>query len=402
MNQILNHFHQCWNLFSIRILCWRILFGSKWNLFYCFLALLFLYSCQTSNKASKIPVWQVACAENLKSATFLDKHSYYPWQRDREEEPREFSETERQILQSLELGQFNNKFSSSEEQEQPQKNYFRSILPLQSIDGWNFFVIGTVAHPLSRFIENFILLIEGSLGWQKHFLFPAQRQRFKDTKISEWRSGYDLTMFHNDFDHDGRKEFLFTSSTGGSGGYINIELLRIQPVHGQALLQIESLEIPSVHMAEGSFQDNFLVRIQLKEEKSPILIRRLPVARQRELGFDKNGKWTAKDIQVPWLYSEPNWVKPVELSCNNTVYYLLYTLQPLKGIANFDTIGKFKSFWLFQGDKNGQVKSPQQSMSRMGRASEQKQSGNQDWVLIESNFVPAPGNELLEYESLLP
>ncbi|WGK70067.1 hypothetical protein P0082_04195 [Candidatus Haliotispira prima] len=398
---------------------------GKWVLgAICFVSLAgLLMSAGRSPRTNRPPVQNLpqSCIENLEMlAPQNGTQDYYSW-----ENTREFSGVELQAIQSLYLlaenvdvqtenGQDKHQPSESEFEQAPLENgNFRTILPIRNVDGWNLFVLAERFAPDSNFIRSFVLLIEGSNGWQSRYLFPAQ---VGEAGQDHYEGGYDFAMYGSDLNYDGREELVFISHTGMSPGYGNSEILQVSQLSDRIRLELKNLGVPRLHSHRAEFQDGFLVRVQLKEENSPTLISRIPLAKQQEMYFDPNGKWFGGTIR-PWLSEEPTHVQPVEWNCNNSTYELLYTLQPLKGLANADTIGYFGSFWMLQSN-DGRV-----GMGRNGRRAEtivsvpqsQSQSQNQGkesrdsssvpssgWTLIENNFYPFPGNRVLEYESLLP
>ncbi len=374
--------------------------------------LLFIYwGCQTKNIADI----SSCLASNSQDISFQEPETltYYSW-----ENTREFSQLELLAIQNIQFTNYNRIASEAVRnavnaddpagyynnatglvyngvptnqlsQEHLQNENFRVIIPMQEIDGWNLFILAKTFVPESIYMRSFVLMIEGPNGWQSHYFYS----------VEGFSGGYDLSFTVVDLNHDGRKELLFTSHTGGSGNMVTIEILQIhlakQGIKSSTKqaavpqLQLQKLKIPRLHKKQASFQDNFTVMIELKEKKGPILIRRFPIAKEYNLGFDQDGKWTKGD-QTPWLYSQPNRVHKQELQCNGRTYDALYIEQPLKGLANFDSIGYFASTWYLRHRSQNEGTGKEQEISPF------------EWVLLNHKFLPNPGNELVEYQQLLP
>ena len=347
-----------------------------------------------------------SCAASLQTPG--DEKDYYAW-----DSTHDFSQPELQAIKSLRLVSENLHVRTTSGgyrryaipgsklmQEQLLNGKFRSILPIQNVDGWNLFVAAERFAPDSNFIRSFVLLIEGAGGWQSRYLFPAPAgEGTEEGNTGNYLGGYDIAIYSMDLNYNGRKELIFVSHTGGKGSQISCEILQLRQDPELVRLQFEPFEIPRLHSFRAEFKDNFLVSVQLEEQNSPTLIRRLPLARRQNLDYGKNGKWLGGNAR-PRLDETPNHIQPMEWRCNDIRYRLLYTEQPLKGLANADTIGYYQSFWVLQADEEDLV-----DQELAGASSADALAGGSTilyWSLMENRFQPFQGNELFNYESLLP
>lgn len=176
-------------------------------------------------------------------------------------------------------------------------------------------------------------------------------------KQDEWTvqlgGGYDPTLQFIDLNHDGIKDILYQSPTGGSGGLYNYELHTF--AHGAH----EKIELPIQPHVNGQFLDDFRVKIEISPMEEAIII---DVSDRKEeyisLGiYDSNGKSLSfsNPIVDPIAFYEP-------FVLSDSKGYGLKSYQQISGAYHADRLGTIETVWYFE---NGQ------------------------WIVIQTKWVPS-------------
>jgi hypothetical protein len=157
----------------------------------------------------------------------------------------------------------------------------------------------------------------------------------------DYEGGYDPQIKYVDLNHDGVKDMLFSSATGGSGGLYSMAL------HTLADNKLLDLGLPEGITIQAQFQDNYKSTITFNDTSQSYTV---------DLSDRK------EDYERLGLYTDGKLNEPMELIVSPTAFYEpakikgktdkgLKGFQQISGAYKADKIGTATSYWYYENDK---------------------------------------------------
>ncbi|MFC2947113.1 hypothetical protein [Virgibacillus sediminis] len=161
----------------------------------------------------------------------------------------------------------------------------------------------------------------------------------------EWKTsyggGYEPELYFNDLNHDGVRDILYQSATGGSGGLYNYQL------HTLKDNKLDEISLPEQPVS-GEFRDDFKVEIKLTPtDKGQVIDVSSRKTEYIKLGiYNETGKLIeAKSVMIdPIAFFEPSLISVSK-------GYGLKSYQQISGAYRADQLGTVETLWYYEDDK---------------------------------------------------
>lgn len=197
----------------------------------------------------------------------------------------------------------------------------------------NVILTGTKANKDDIYFENLNIIVQN-----------GKTKKNIKSSLGKHSGGYEPTIFLGDFTGDKMLDIFVKMPTGGSGGFIDYSIIKL---NGNSLSVLwDSKNFNNEIDLTGKFKDNFMVSLSSKKLNKTFQIDLSPNKVQYidTNVYDKDGK--IKENIEPWMggFSE---VIPIDTDKNGT--YELIAYQRIVGTCNADTLGYLQSEWKWDG-----------------------------------------------------
>ncbi|MGM0839471.1 MAG: hypothetical protein ACQEWE_02010 [Bacillota bacterium] len=179
------------------------------------------------------------------------------------------------------------------------------------------------------------------------------KQIWADIKTSEgseiridYEGGYEPKIQFVDLNHDGIKDMLYSSATGGSGGLYNVAL------HTLADNKLVDIGLPEPLTIQAQFEDDYQASISFVDTNQSYTVD----LRDRKEDYDRLGIYTDGTLNepmelmvLPYAFFEPTKIigKPGKG---------LKGYQQISGAYKADGIGTATSYWYYENDQWNLIK----------------------------------------------
>ncbi|WP_106496848.1 FG-GAP repeat domain-containing protein [Lentibacillus sp. Marseille-P4043] len=163
----------------------------------------------------------------------------------------------------------------------------------------------------------------------------------KQWKIN-YEGGYKPSLQFKDLNHDGVRDLLFQSDSGGNSDFhfYQINTLKME--------KLKKLSLPKSISISGSFQNGFKATLKLDPNKKPIKMDLQNRASEyiRSGIYDEQGKLLneMKLMIEPISFFEPTFI-------SKSKGYGLKSYQQVSGTSHIDQLGTIEILWYFEDNK---------------------------------------------------
>lgn len=195
------------------------------------------------------------------------------------------------------------------------------------------YVVGNKFDKTSNYYDNFTVVLKDGKSGKWLVYRPKMEEGY-----AGW--GYDPVLEVSDINADGVKDVLFSSFSGGSGGFTYVDAFTAK---GGKFTQVLSQKALTGLNITGKYLDDYKVEINVKDINKTITL---------DVSFE------AKNLQETGYYdAKGKCLKPLEPWLGPVVDVhadagAVWGVQAIKGVANADTFGQFRMTY---GLKNGKL-----------------------------------------------
>ncbi|NQD67074.1 hypothetical protein HP456_14255 [Bacillus haikouensis] len=157
----------------------------------------------------------------------------------------------------------------------------------------------------------------------------------------DYEGGYEPQIKYVDLNHDGIKDMLFSTATGGSGG------LYYMALHTLADNKLLNLGLPEGLTIQAQFQDNYKSVITFTDTNQSYTID----LRDRKEEYERLGIYTDGKLNEPMelIVSPLAFFEPSKIKGKTDKGLKGY--QQISGAYKADGIGTAESYWYYENDK---------------------------------------------------
>ncbi|RLQ96148.1 hypothetical protein D9X91_07610 [Falsibacillus albus] len=168
----------------------------------------------------------------------------------------------------------------------------------------------------------------------------VQLSKNSTTRI-DYDPGYDPKIEFIDLNHDGVKDLLESSATGGSGGFHSYRLITLKDGKEKVIPMPPSLQI------QGQFEDRYQASIYIPETNQRYKVD----LSERKEDYDRLGIYKNGTLNEPYelMISPTSYFKPVKIK--GKPGYGLVGYQQVSGAYHADGIGIAESYWYYENGK---------------------------------------------------